>query len=268
MRYKLGFLGAGVMAGAILDNVLINTSKLGIKAADVAVFDIDNGKVAAYAEKGATPVITAEALFADCEIVLLGVKPQYYAEILAKIDNIGCKTVVSIMAGVKTSTLRKALGNIGIVRVMPNMPCRIGEGMSALAFDKVDIGTTSFVKSVFDACGKAIIISEDKFDAVTSISGSGPAYVYMFIDGLVQGGIEGGLTLEESKVLAIQTLIGAAKLAERDGTPLEVLVDRVCSKGGTTIEAVGYYKEAGLTDIVKEGVKRCRDKSRLLSDKL
>lgn len=269
MQYKLGFLGAGVMAGAILDKVLLNINGLEMSAEELAVYDIDKNKVAAFAAKGVSAIRTAEELFATCEIVLLGVKPQFYADILSGIKDYGCKTVISIMAGVKIATLRKLLGDtIGIVRVMPNTPCKIGEGMSALAFNKVIQPTALWIKKMFSSCGKVLELAEENFDAVTSISGSGPAYVYLFADGLIKGGIEGGLTPEDSKTLALQTIIGAAKLAATDETALDVLVDRVCSKGGTTIEAVNYYRETGLTDIIKEGVKRCRQKSEYLSNKL
>lgn len=269
MRYKLGFLGVGVMAGAILDKVLDNLDGLGITSADIAAYDIDSAKLHTYSQKGINAAAGAQDLFGDCEIVIMGIKPQFYAEILSGVHVFNCKTVVSIMAGIKIATLRKALGgNAGIVRVMPNTPCKIGEGMSALAFDNVDEASAAFIKSIFASCGKIAEIAEQKFDAVTSISGSGPAYVYMFADGLIKGGIEGGLSAAESKQLALQTIIGAARLAMTDETPLDVLVDRVCSKSGTTIEAVDYYKEAGLTDIIKEGVTRCRKKSKLLSDKL
>lgn len=269
MQYKLGFLGAGAMAGAILDNAIDNVNTLGIGTSALAVYDIDEAKRAFYAKKGVHPAASASELFENCETVLLGVKPQYYAAILADIKIYRCKAVASIMAGVKISTLRKVLGNnMGIIRIMPNMPCRIGEGMSALAFDKTEESIATFITSVFAACGRTLVISEDKFDAVTSISGSGPAYVYLFAAGLIKGGIEGGLTEAEARLLALQTLKGAAMLAAADDTALDTLVDRVCSKGGTTIEAIDYYRSADLPGIIGEGVRRCREKSKLLSDKL
>jgi pyrroline-5-carboxylate reductase len=269
MQYKLGFLGAGAMAGAILDNAIDNADTLGISPDALAVYDIDVAKREFYAKKGVSIAGTAAELFKSCEIVLLGVKPQYYAAILAEVGEYSCKAIASIMAGVKISTLRKIVGNeMGIIRIMPNMPCRIGEGMSALAFDKTDKDTAAFVTAVFGACGKTIVISEDKFDAVTSISGSGPAYVYLFAAGLIKGGMEGGLTEAEARLLALQTLKGASMLAAADDTALDTLVDRVCSKGGTTIEAIDYYRAADLPGIIGEGVRRCREKSKLLSDKL
>jgi len=269
MQYKLGFLGAGAMAGAILDNAIDNAQSLGITPGALAVFDIDPAKRASYGQKGVYPAASAGELFAVCETVLLGVKPQYYAAILAEVKECNCKAVASIMAGVKIATLRKILGEeMGMIRIMPNMPCRIGEGMSALAFDKTEEGIAAFMTAVFGVCGKTLVISEDKFDAVTSISGSGPAYVYLFAAGLIKGGVDGGLTEEEARLLALQTIKGAAMLAASDDTAIDTLVDRVCSKGGTTIEAIDYYRAEDLPGVIGEGVKRCREKSKLLSDKL
>lgn len=270
MRYKLGFVGTGVMAGAILNRILDNPEAVNILPEDIIIFDISEEKVREFTAKGVAVASSANQIFSESEAVLLGVKPQFYREILEKTEKINASTIISIMAGIKIATLRKALGGtVGIVRVMPNMPCVTGKGMTALCFDNVGENMKAFVTAVFNACGKTIEITEDKFDAVTSISGSGPAYVYMFAEGLIKGGIEGGLTPEESRILALQTIEGAAALAAvQSDTGLGTLVDRVCSKGGTTIEAVTVFRERGLTDILKDGVKACREKSKLLSEKL
>ena len=121
---------------------------------------------------------------------------------------------------------------------------------------------------MLSACGGVVILDESKFDAVTSVSGSGPAYVYMFAKGMIEGGMNGGLSYEESKQLALNTIIGAADLALNSEENLDTLVDKVCSKGGTTIEAVEVYKDRNLVEIVAEGVEACRKKSALLSEKL
>ena len=117
-------------------------------------------------------------------------------------------------------------------------------------------------------CGTTLVIEESKFDAVTSISGSGPAYVYTFANAMVQAGVKGGLTFEESKLLTLATIEGSALYANVAEYELETLVERVCSKGGTTIEAVNVFKNRGLSEIVGEGIEACREKSKLLSEKL
>lgn len=151
---------------------------------------------------------------------------------------------------------------------MPNMPCKIGEGITALAFDKINLSDKEFFFAMFGACGDIIEISEDKFDAVTCVSGSGPAYVYMFLQGMIEGGTNGGLTYEESKRLAVATMRGGAGLAAASGEELDSMIDKVCSKGGTTIEAVNVYRDKHLVAIIAQGADACRAKSRALSEKL
>jgi len=200
---------------------------------------------------------------------MFAVKPQHYKEITDANVFSDDKIVISIMAGVKIDVLRKNLAsNCGILRVMPNMPCSVGKGISALCFDKINQQDKEFLTGLFSSCGDIIEIDESKFDAVTSISGSGPAYVYMFIQGMIKGGMQGGLTYDESKALAVATLDGATELAKISHEPLDTLVDSVCSKGGTTIEAVSIYKEKGLIDIIAKGIDACRNKSKILSEKL
>lgn len=266
--YKLGFIGVGVMAGAILDRTLEHANALGLTAGDIVIYDPLEEKTAPYAKQGVCVAESASAVLA-AETVVLGVKPQAYADIFKEHLEIHAKTVVSIMAGVRIATLRNVLGSrTGIARVMPNTPARVGKGMSAVCFDGVTAEQRIFILGILDACGKVLEIAEEKFDAVTSISGSGPAYVYLFAAGLVQGGVAGGLTAEESRTLALQTIEGAAALAAVTPVPLETLTERVCSKGGTTIEAVDLFKARGLEEIIQDGVTACREKSKLLSEKL
>ena len=148
---------------------------------------------------------------------------------------------------------------------MPNTPCMIGSGTCALCFENYETDEKEFVKELFSTCGAVLEIDEKLFDAVTSVSGSGPAYIYMFLNGMIQGGINGGLSESESKFLAINTMIGAAMLADQSDENLGVLTEKVCSKGGTTIEAVKIYRENHLEDLIVEGIKACRKRSEELS---
>ena len=269
MKHKLGFIGTGVMAGAIINRILGSIDVLDLVPSDIIVYDLDENKVSEFVKKGVTKGNSSNEIFEHAEIVMLGVKPQFYADILKNTPVINSNTVLSIMAGVKIKTLRGYLGeDIGIVRIMPNTPCTIGKGVMALTFDNCSKDTQSFVLSILNSCGKTLIIDESKFDAVTSISGSGPAYVYAFADAMVQAGIRGGLSPEESKLLTLATIEGSALYADVAEYELPILVDRVCSKGGTTIEAVTIFKEKGLSEIIGEGIDACREKSKLLSEKL
>lgn len=269
MKYKLGFIGTGVMAGAIINRILHSIDTLDLVASDVIVYDLDENKLDEFVKQGAVKGTSTDDVFQNAEIVMLGVKPQFYADILINTKAIKSKTILSIMAGVKIDTLRKYLGNeVGITRIMPNTPCTIGKGVMALTFDNCSNDTQDFILSLLRTCGTTLIIDESKFDAVTSISGSGPAYVYAFADAMVQAGISGGLTLEESKLLTLATIEGSASYAKIAEYELNILVDRVCSKGGTTIEAINVLKENNLSNIVGRAIDACREKSELLSKKL
>ncbi len=268
MKYKIGFIGTGVMAGAIIDRFLSAIDKFDLDYNDIAVYDIDQSKMKKYASIGLSAGISANDILENAEITMLGVKPQFYADILKTASIINSKTIISIMAGVKISTLRKYVTNCAVVRVMPNTPCTIGKGVMAVCYDNCDNLTIEFIDAILNTCGKVIRIEENKFDAVTSISGSGPAYVYLFADAMVQAGIKGGLTLEESKTLTLATIEGSALYASQAEYDLSTLVERVCSKGGTTIEAISVYKDNNLESIVGRGIDACREKSKILSEKL
>lgn len=265
MHFKLGIIGAGVMANALCTQMIKQNA---IESRNITVYDIDSTKSTSLHQNIHISTSVKE-LIENSDIILFAVKPQHYKEITDTNVFSDNKIVISIMAGVKIATLRKNLkSNCGILRVMPNMPCKIAKGVCALCFDKINQENKDFLISLFSTSGDIIEITEDKFDAVTSVSGSGPAYVYMFIQGMIKGGMEGGLTYDESKTLAISTMIGGSELARLSDEPLENLVDKVCSKGGTTIEAVNIYKEKGLIDIIAQGIEACKNKSKTLSEKL
>jgi pyrroline-5-carboxylate reductase len=266
--FKLGFVGVGVMAGAILASILDNSTKLCLDASDIIAYELDKKKLTSYQTKGVFVAESIDEIFQSAKIVFIGVKPQSLSDISKSISSNYSSTIVSILAGVKIDRLRKAFPSLGIVRVMPNMPCKIGLGMSALCFDSVDDKTSSLITAIFNLCGKTIIIDESKFDAVTSISGSGPAYVYSFIDAMIKGGLNGGLSLEESKLLVFQTFKGALALAECGSDNICSLIDSVCSKGGTTIEAITHYEKCGLSNIIIDGISACREKSIILSNNI
>lgn len=265
MLYRLGFIGLGVMGGAILGRVV---SENVLPVNEIAAFDAMEEKRAAFSLKGVSMLSSAEEVLRKCDVVFLAVKPQNYREILENADT-RARTVVSIMAGVRIETLRGMLPQgTGVARIMPNTPCSVGKGASAVCFDCVQAEDKKLVQDILSATGVYIETAENHFDAVTSISGSGPAYVYMFINALVKAGTEGGLSHEDSKRLALMTVEGSAAYAAKADFGLDELTERVCSKGGTTIEAVEVFRKRGLFEIVSEAVKACREKSELLSKKL
>lgn len=150
---------------------------------------------------------------------------------------------------------------------MPNLPCSIGSG--AMGVDMSDFNEnpddTQFITMLFNCLGVVLSLSEDKLDAVTGISGSAPAYVFMFIDGLIEAGVKRGLTRDEAATLAAQTVLGSAELLLNGDKPIPELIKSVCSKGGTTIEAVKVLEERDLCGIVDDAVEACVNRSKELS---
>lgn len=258
MKYSLGVIGFGVMGQAIVTRAL----KQGIlQPESVLVYDLDKEKIASCG----FPVVAASSvdeLLTKSDRVFFAVKPQQYVDIVSGKDFSSVKTILTIMAGVSIASLRKNTGfSGGIVRVMPNTPCALGKGVCAYYCDQTEEKEKEFILHILSSCGDVVSIKENQFDAVTSVSGSGPAYVYTFAQGMIQGGMNGGLTYEQAKTLALNTLCGAAELAKYSQDDLDTLIDRVCSKGGTTIEAIKSYRADGLTDVIAKGVDACRKRS-------
>lgn len=265
MKYTLGIIGTGFMASAIISGAL---SKNVLGSSAICAYDINKDSLASFCKTGIHPCSSIDELLSSTEIVMMSVKPQNAEEIFQKNDFSKVSAVLSIMAGITLDSMQKmlCLEDIGIARVMPNMPCSIGSGYSGVCFnDKINAQSRSLVLDIFSACGEASVIAEEKFDALTSISGSGPAYVYTFISGLIKGGLEGGLTYEEAKRMAVATVQGAAELVKKSDDDLDCMVKKVCSKGGTTIEAINVFKEKNLEQTIIDGIAACRKRSKELS---
>lgn len=259
--YKLGVIGAGNMATAIVNGVLHFLSP-----SQIIISDVDAGKLNVFADAGVATSTSNLEVAQSSEYLLFAVKPQYFAGVAAELKSkMDACHVISIMAGLKIEKIRAALGNVSIARVMPNMPAMVGFGMSCIAFDGYGESERKFVLDCFSSCGKAIEADESQMDAITSVSGSGPAYVYMFIQAMIDGGIDGGLSPEDAKILTLQTFVGAVEMA-RGKDDLNAAIEAVCSKGGTTIQAIDYYREQGLNEVIREGVRRCKNRSEELSN--
>ncbi|MDE5617096.1 MAG: pyrroline-5-carboxylate reductase [Clostridia bacterium] len=257
-KYKLGFIGCGNMAKAIINGLL--SSKL-LNETDMFI------STPSIKEKyrGIEISNNNSDVMTSCEYLILAVKPQIFRSIIQEFKNNASKCIISIMAGVSCKTISEATNCNEIVRIMPNTPCSIGEGVSAITSYRASDASVSFVKSIFNTISKTVFIDEQYFDAVTSISGSGPAYVYYFIKAMIDGGVNGGLTYEQSKSLAINTFIGASKMVEQSTDNIEDLIQKVCSKGGTTIQAIDTFNKNNVAAAISQGIDNCRKRSEELS---
>ncbi len=267
-RYKLGVIGCGFMANAILNSLIQSDF---INPRKVIVSDRDVSKLEEVADELGVDVTDDNRRVAEeSEFVLFAVKPQNFGEVAAEISDLRVDKVISIMAGLKKNTIKNALG-VGLIKVarcMPNLACSVGCG--AMGIDMSDFNSnpddTQFISLMFGNMGTVVSLSEDKLDAVTGISGSGPAYVFMFIDSLIDAGIKQGLTADEARTLAVLTVLGGAEIAWQSDKPLTELLMGVCSKGGTTIEAVKTLEENNFRAVVDKAVDACVRRSKELSE--
>ncbi len=263
---RLGVIGAGNMGEAILRGYLNSGYAEGGKT---AVFDPDTEKCRALEQDfGVTLAASLEELIDGSDLLLVAVKPNICTRLFAEQhDRFSGKAVVSIAAGWGGERLKKALpADARVLRVMPNTPAMIGEGM--IVFESGDSLTNderAFAETMFGAVGDVITLEPKLMDAVTAVSGSGPAYVYLFIEALADGGVKAGLPRPVALKLAAQTVKGAAMMVSETGVHPGELKDRVCSPGGTTIEAVAVLEQQGLRGAVIAAVDACREKSERMS---
>ena len=260
-RFAAGFIGCGNMGGALA--AVAAKAAIAAKAAGkdrIAVCDPDAAKTAAHAEAyGSVPVGLAE-LAADSEYVFLGVKPQVMPDVLAELKGVlpaeDAPVIVTMAAGIGIASVAKGLGRDGlrIIRIMPNMPCRIGEGMVLYSCGE---GVSEEEKAGFlrllDGAGRFAELPERQIDAGCALSGSGPAYAFIFIEALADAGVECGLPRETAQTLAAQTLLGSAASVLEYGNPA-AQKDAVCSPGGTTVAGVHALEDRGFRSAVMAAV--------------
>ena len=270
-KINVGFIGYGNMAQAISSAMISGTSKYLLKnygyKIKVAVSDRDEDKLK---NLPANIVATTdnERLVELCDVVILAVKPQHASEALKNVNFSG-KLVVSIMAGVSLSALEALTGGATkkIIRVMPNLNARVGASFSVYCGNETLVEEKRLVKALLSTFGEAREINENEINAAIGVCGSGPAFVFKFINALYENGVRNGLDKNFAREMALSTVIGSAYLVESAGNDVSIpeLVKSVCSKGGTTIEGVNFLDENGfegiVSDAVDKAVKRAEEMS-------
>ena len=261
---KTGFIGIGNMGGAILSGYAASEN-----SADVTLMAYDrNEEVCSITKKSIDRLIICDSgrdLCSRADIVILGVKPQIIETVLEEIAPAydSSSVVISMAAGVRISLLEKYLGSdAGIVRIMPNLPAKVGEGMISVSRN-ANVSDEDFLKvmEIFNSVGRAEEVDEALIDCVIGVSGSSPAYTYMYIEALTEAAVDNGMDAQKARVFAAQAVLGAAKLVLESSESLEQLRINVCSPNGTTIEAVNTLFENGFMDNVKEGFQAAVDRS-------
>lgn len=252
---KACFIGAGNMASALIGGLVAG----GARAADLSAVDIDPAQRERLAARhGVATHDRAEPAVAAADCVVLAVKPQQLPGVAAALaPHIGGRLVVTIAAGVRIADLSRWLGgHARIVRAMPNTPALIRQGISGLyAEPPVGVADRDLATRILGAVGEVIWVEREALiDAVTAVSGSGPAYVFLCIEALEEAAIAAGFTPEQARALAVRTFSGAGALAAAEAEPPAVLRARVTSRGGTTERGIAALEAGGLRAAMREAV--------------
>lgn len=261
---KVAFVGGGNMAGALLGGML----DAGFDAAHIEVLEVDSARSAELAGRyrvGVHPA--AGAWLKPCEVVVLAVKPQQMREAAAAIQpHLAQPLVLSIAAGVRADTIAGWLATDRIVRAMPNMPALIRAGITgAFALPEVSAAQKSAAGKVLGAVGSVIWLDDEAMlDAVTAVSGSGPAYVFYFIEAMQAAARDLGFDAEQARALSLQTFVGAAQLAAQSPDPVAALREKVTSKGGTTATALASLDRDHVDEAIARAIRAAALRAREL----
>lgn len=255
---RIGFIGAGNMAEAIIKG-LVSTGNYEIRVTNRS----NQAKLESMQEGYGVIPSTFEKVLEESEILVLAVKPKDVTEVLKKIKKLKVekKLFISVAAGISLELLHKYLPVNAIVRAMPNTSSAVMHSMTGLVegFGLKDEHRKD-VETIFGAVGKFVWIPEERMNSLMAISGSGPAYFYLFTEALVKAGIEFGFAPEEAELLAKETIIGAAKMLEVSKKSPGRLREEVTSPKGTTLEALNVFWDSGLESIVKQATQACRSR--------
>lgn len=264
---KISFIGGGNMAAALIGGL---AGKL-TAGANIHVVDINLDALARLQQQfGITTSGEIDATLADSDVIVLAVKPQQMKGVVTQLlPHIGKQLILSIAAGIRAADLSRWMGgHDAIVRTMPNTPALIGKGVTGMV---ATAGVSTQQREIADAILRAVgetvwLADESQIDPVTAVSGSGPAYVFYFLEAMQQAAQEMGLTAEQGNALAVSTFIGAAQLAAQSDDPVSVLRERVTSKGGTTYAALCTMEQFEVKDAIIKAMKAAAARGRELGE--
>jgi len=269
---KIAFIGGGNMASALIAGL---AGKL-TAGADIHVVDPNPASLEKlHQQYGVTTATAADAAAGAADVIVLAIKPQSMREVAAQLlpllDQAKQTLIVSVAAGIRSADLSRWLGGYGaIVRCMPNTPALIGMGITGMvAAAGVSAAQKQAADDILRAVGPTVWLDDEaKIDAVTALSGSGPAYVFYFIEAMQQAAGEMGLSAEQGTQLALATFAGAAQLASQSAEPVSLLRERVTSKGGTTYAALTSMEQSGVKAAIVKAVKAAAARGKEMGDEL
>lgn len=253
---KIGFIGGGNMAAALIGGLAGRLTA----GTNIHVVDLNAASLHKLQQQfGVSISEKIDAALAQLDVIVLAVKPQQMREVVVQLrPHMRAQLILSIAAGIRASDLSRWLDNYGaIVRTMPNTPALIGKGITGMAaLDGVSDAQRAAADAIMRAVGETVWLGDETLiDPVTAVSGSGPAYVFYFIEAMQQAALEMGLTAEQGKALALATFAGAAQLAAQSDEPVSLLRERVTSKGGTTYAALQSMEADGVAAAIGRALK-------------
>lgn len=261
---RLGFIGCGNMAGALIGGIL---KKHMIPREEIIASDLnESSRQRAQEQHGICVTADNCEVARQAEVLVLAVKPQFYENAIEQIRNVVQEgaIIVSIAPGKTLGWLEQTFGrSVKLVRCMPNTPALVGEGITGVCCNEQATGEElEYVCQILATCGKAEVLPEHLMDVVVSVSGSSPAYVFLFIEAMADAAVADGMPRNQAYKFAAQAILGSAKMVLETGKHPGELKDMVCSPGGTTIEAVRVLEERGFRSSVIEAMKACVNKAR------
>ncbi len=265
MFNKIAFIGAGNMAEAIIKGLLLKDV---VVRENILVTDIVAQRLKYVAETyGVKTCSNNIQAINECDVIVLAVKPQVIGGVLSELEQSkGDKLIISIVAGVKMATLDPA-SRFSVARAMPNTPALIGEAATAVAFNnRVKSEDKEFVLKMFSALGLALAVEEKDLNAVTGLSGSGPAFVFRLLDYFMEAGSLAGLKADQAKKLVLQTFLGSVKLVEQSDKSIQQLVDQVTSPNGTTAAGREVLESSDIKKIIWQTVQAAKNRAEELSE--
>ncbi len=264
MNWKIGFIGGGNMAGAIIAGIL---NRGQVQPGSITVSDPEACRLKAFERLGVGVMSDNRALANASNLLFLAVKPQMYEEILSELgDCTAGKFVVSIAPGISTGYLRRRLPGAAVIRVMPNTPMLVGKGATAIAAaDGLSDEGFQFVKDIFSSAGNVEVIPESQMDDIVAVSGSSPAYFFRLADAVVSEAKSAGIDPAVALRLIAHTMEGSARMLLSGEKSASELTNQVCSPGGTTLAALSAFDEMGFDNLIAEAMRRCTKRSLELS---
>jgi len=262
---KIAFIGGGNMGAAMVAGILKNGV---VPARNICMSDVDIKKLEGFSKKGVVVTSDNQEAVDFADYIFLAVKPQIYDEVIKVFERTDEKVIVTMAPGVSIDHVSKMLGGVKVVRIMPNTPALVGEGVTAMCCG-ADISGSQlrFVTELLSSFGRVYQLDESQMDDVVALSGSSPAYAYMFVEAVAQHSAMCGIDYDVAVSIMAQVMLGSAKMILETKKNPRTLREDVCSEGGTTIEAVKKLEELKFADIIGQAMDACTKRAKELAKK-